>query len=216
MSTTEAGRPTASQPDGSDVLSFQAVIDATRRLDELSCARVIGQVAEAVHAAQKAGQPLGTLTPSAIVLASDGSVQLAPGAGAARYTAPEKLRGGSGDRRSDVFSLGVVLWEALAHEPLFDGASDAAIKQAVLAGAIRPASEYNANVPAELDAICQRALAAEPANRYQSAKVMAAEIDAVLGDAGYPETNDAIATYVGRWFATEPNKPAPPSNKTSP
>ncbi len=216
MSTTEAGRPTASQPDGSDVLAFQAVIDAARRLDELSCARVIGQIAEAVHAAQKAGQPLGTLTPSAIVLTRDGGVRLAPGTAAARYTAPEKLRGGSGDRRSDVFSLGVVLWEALAHEPLFVGASDAAIQQAVLSGAIRPASEYNANVPAELDAICQRALAAEPANRYQSAKVMAAEIDAVLGDAGYPESNEPIATYVGRWLAAEANKPAPPSSKTSP
>jgi Protein tyrosine and serine/threonine kinase len=216
VSTTEAGRLTITKPDGSDGLSFQAVIEATRRLDELSCARVVGQVAEAVHAAQKGGQPLGTVTPAAIRVGPDGSVRLAPGASAARYTAPEKLRGGAGDRRTDVFSLGVVLWEALAHEPLFDGAGDEAIKRAVLAGAIRPPSEYNANVPAELDAICQRALATEPANRYQSAKVMAAEIDAVLGDAGYPESNDAIASYVARALAAETSKPAAPGGKTAP
>ena len=211
MSTIEAEGLAASKPDGSDGLSFQQVIASARRLDELSCARVVGQIADAVHAAQRAGQPLGTVTPAAIVVAADGSVKLAPAAAATGYTAPEKLRGGSGDRRSDVFSLGVVLWEALAHERLFDGAGDDAVRRAVLAGAVRPPSEYNANVPAELDAICQRAVAAEPANRYQSAKVMAAEIDAVLGDAGYPDSNEAIAAFVTRAL-TKP----PPGSKTSP
>ncbi|MEO7733467.1 MAG: hypothetical protein ABIY55_21065 [Kofleriaceae bacterium] len=212
MSTIEAVGLT---PDGGDGLSFQQVIAAARRLDDLSCARVVGQIADAVHVAQKGGQPLGTVTPAAIVVAADGSVRLAPAAPATGYTAPEKLRGGPGDRRADVFSLGVVLWEALAHERLFDGANDDAVRRAVLAGAVRPPSEHNANVPAELDAICQRALAAEPANRYQSAKVMAAEIDAVLGDAGYPESNEAIASYVARALAPEASKPAPGS-KTAP
>ena len=53
---------------------------------------------------------------------------------------------------------------------------------AVLEGEVRPASERNANVPAELDAISKKALAHDPADRYQSAKVMAAEISAVLDD----------------------------------
>ena len=87
------------------------------------------------------------------------------------------LRRETADRRADVFSLGVVLWEALAHAPLFDGANDDAIKQAVLRAEFRPPSETNANVPAELDAICKKALARDPADRYQSAKVMAAELD---------------------------------------
>ncbi|HEX4419681.1 MAG TPA: protein kinase, partial [Kofleriaceae bacterium] len=214
MPTTDAGRlPTMGKPDSApgDGLSLQAVIESARRLDELSCARAIGNVALAVHTAQKGGQPLATLTPSAIILSADGDVKFIPGTGTGspRYAAPEMLRGGTGDRRSDVFALGAVLWEALAHDRLFDGASDDAIKQAVLHFAFRPPSELNANVPAELDAICKKALARDPADRYQSAKVMAAEIDAVLDDAGYPESNEQIASYVTKLLAAA--AAAPPS-----
>jgi hypothetical protein len=204
VSTTEAGRHTASgKPDSPhrDGVSLQAVIEAARRLDELSCARVVASAAEAIHAAQRAGQTTGGVTPAAIVLRLDGSVQHVSGPASPRYTAPEKLRGAAGDRRADVFALGVVLWEALAHERLFDGATDDAIRQAVLGDAFRPPSELNANVPAELDAICKRALARDPADRYPSARVMAAEIDAVLGEAGYPESNEPIAAYVARALA---------------
>jgi len=181
-------------------MSLQAMAEATRRLDELSCARVVANAADAVHAAQSAqkGQPLGTVTPDAIVVSSDGSVGLRPGTAALAYTAPERLRGDASDRRADVFALGVVLWEALARAPLFTGADDASIKLSVLGAALRLPSEYNANVPAELDAICKKALARDPADRYPSAKVMSAEIDAVLGDAGYPESNAEIAAYVTR------------------
>ena len=68
------------------------MIESDRRLDELSCARLLGNVAELVHAAQKAGQPLGTVTPASIVVSPDGSAKLAPGAASLRYTAPERLR----------------------------------------------------------------------------------------------------------------------------
>jgi hypothetical protein len=182
---------------GTEGLSLEAVIAASRRLDELSTARVIGEAAEAVHRAQKGGQPLGTLSPVAILVRASGAVALEPPAvGLVGYSAPERLRGSPGDRRSDVFSLGVLLWEALAHERLFEGASDDAVKAAVLAGELRPPSACNANIPAELDAICRKALARDPADRYQSAKVMAAEISAVLDNAGYPETNEQLARYV--------------------
>ncbi|MBA3451697.1 MAG: protein kinase, partial [Deltaproteobacteria bacterium] len=190
-------------------VSLQAVIEAPRRLDELSTARVIGEAAEAVHKAQKGGQPLGTLTPHAILVATSGISLGPPPTPSVAYTAPERLRGQPGDRRSDVFSLGVLLWEALAHERLFDAPTDDARKAAVLERAIQAPSELNANVPAELDAICRKALERDPANRYQSAKVMAAEISAVLDDAGYPDTHDQIASYVTTAFPT--GAPAAPS-----
>lgn len=181
-------------------VSLLAVIEAPRRLDELSTARVIGEAADAVHKAQKGGQPLGTLMPQAIVVAASGITLAPPAAPSISYTAPERLRGQAGDRRSDVFSLGVVLWEALAHERLFDAATDDARKAAVLEREIQPPSELNANVPAELDAICKKALDRDPANRYQSAKVMAAEISAVLDDAGYPDNHDEIVSYLAAAF----------------
>lgn len=181
-------------------VSLQTVIDAPRRLDELSTARVIGEAAEAVHKAQKGGLPLGTLMPQAIVVTATGISLAPPPTGSVAYTAPERLRGQAGDRRSDVFSLGVVLWEALAHERLFDAATDDARKAAVLEREIQPPSGLNANVPAELDAICKKALDRDPANRYQSAKVMAAEISAVLDDAGYPDSNEQITSYLATAF----------------
>jgi hypothetical protein len=181
-------------------VSLHAIVDADKRLDELSTARVIGEAAEAIHKLQKGGKPLGTLSPQAIAVSSAGVRVDPPSAASTAYSAPEKLRGQAGDRRSDVFSLGVVLWEALAHARLFDGATDDAAKQAVLERDVRPPSELNANVPAELDAICKKALARDPADRYQSAKVMAAEIAAVLDDASYPESHERIAAYLEQAF----------------
>lgn len=191
--TGDAVRLSAPRLDG---ISLEALIGASRRLDELSTARVIGEAADVVHKAQQGGRALGTLAPMAIWIGATGSVTVEPASTSCGYTAPERLRGSQGDRRSDVFTLGVLLWEALAHERLFDGPSDSVVKAAVLAAHARPPSECNANVPAELDAICKKALALDPVDRYQSAKVMAAEISAVLDDAGYPETNDEIARYV--------------------
>ncbi|HWO24812.1 MAG TPA: protein kinase, partial [Kofleriaceae bacterium] len=190
----------ASGPAG---LSLEVMMNASRRLDVLSAARVIGEAAEAAHKAPKSGPSLGTLAPAAVVVGPTGAVMVEPAAkpAPAGYTAPERLRGAPGDRRSDVFSLGVLLWEALARERLFPGATDEAVKQAVLASEVRPPSSCNASIPAELDAICKKALAREPADRYQSAKVMAAEIAAVLDDKGYPESNDVIARYVAEVLA---------------
>ena len=192
------------------------MIDAPKkRLDELGTARWIEEAADLVHKTQSQGQPLGRLTPEAIVI-RDGKVAIdLPGSPTTAYCAPERLRGGAGDRRSDVFTLGVILWEALAHVRLFEGPNDDAVKAAVLDGEIQPVTEMNANVPSELDAICQKALARDPANRYPSAKVMAAEISTVLDDAGYPEGLAGIAKWIGDVSAVSGPVSAPVSAPVS-
>jgi len=190
-------------------VSLRSAIEAVRRLDELGTARWIEAAAEVVHKTQSQGHALGTLIPEALVM-RDGDVVLElPASGALAYTAPERLRGGAGDRRSDVWSLGVMLWEALAHVRLFEGTSDEALQKAIETTEIVPVNEMNANVPAELGAICTKALQRDPAGRYQSAKVMAAEISAVLDDAGYPEGTEAITKWIGKEFAAAPAAPAP-------
>ncbi len=181
------------------------MIDAGRvaqRLDELSTARVIGKIAEQIHQAQQragASKAVGPITPAGIAIDTAGAVKLGLAEPTAfAYCAPEQAAGGEGDRRSDVFSLGVIMWEALTHRPLFDGGSDAATRAAVAEREVTSPSTFNANVPAELGAICMKALARNPADRYQSAKVMAAEIEAVLEHAGYVDNDDKIAAHMAR------------------
>src|SRR3569623_465984 len=194
---------------------------ASRRLDELSTARVILKIAEQVHAAQQkagAGKAIGPLTPSSITIeTSTGAVKLGlaePRAFA--YAAPEQTDGGEGERRSDVSARGVVRWEALTHQPLFEGGDDTALKAAVKQQIVDPPATLNANIPAELSAICMRALARNPAARYQSAKVMGAELEAVLDDAGYGDTDDKLREYMATLGQPkrEPKLAAPPMTVT--
>ena len=182
--------------------TLRSVIDAgkTKRLDELSAARVIGKAAQQLHAAQQkagAGKSVGPISPAALSFAESGEVSLAlPATGVNGYASPEQAAGGSGDRRSDVFSLGVVMWEALTHQRLFDAMNDAAVKAAIAEREIKSPSEINANIPAELAAICMRALARNPADRYGSAKAMAVEIEEFLEEAGYADNDERIATFL--------------------
>ncbi|MEO8846355.1 MAG: protein kinase [Kofleriaceae bacterium] len=180
--------------------TLRTVLDASRRLDELTTARVILKIAEQVHAAQHkagAGKAIGPVTPASISIEPAGAVKLGlaePNAFA--YAAPEQLGASEGDRRSDVWSLGVVMWEALTHSALFEGGDDDAVKAAVRQQTIDPPAALNANIPQELSAICMRALSRNPADRYQSAKVMGAEIEAVLDDAGYGDSDDKVREFM--------------------
>lgn len=202
--------------------TLRAVIDAgksSKRLDELSSARVIGKIALLAHAAQQkagAGKSIGPITPSRVGLSASGETTLDAAATGSTlmYSSPEVVGGGTGDRRSDVFSLGTVMWEALTHQRLFDAMNDAAVKAAVQDREIQPPAEVNANIPAELSAICMRALSRNPADRYQSLKAMAVEIEEFLEEAGYADDDSRIAQYL----AAMTRKPAsssvaPPSEK---
>jgi serine/threonine-protein kinase len=92
------------------------------------------------------------------------------------YLAPEQLTGGTADVRSDVFSLGIVLWELLTGEPLFYGHSPPDAMWSVLHGDIFPPSFLVPQLPHELDRIVLTALAPDPARRYPSAAKMAIEL----------------------------------------
>jgi tetratricopeptide (TPR) repeat protein len=183
--------------------TLRSIIDAGRsnkRLDELSSARVIGKIALQIHAAQQkagAGKAVGPITPAHIKLLPSGEAKLELSGGSALgYSSPEQASGGPGDRRSDVFSLGAVLWEALTYQRLFDAMNDAAVRVAVQEREIQPPADVNANVPAELSAICMRALSRNPADRYQSLKAMAVEIEEFLEEAGYEDNDTKIASYL--------------------
>ena len=98
------------------------------------------------------------------------------GAGSPYYMAPEQVRREPADRRADVFSLGVVLYELLTDQRPFQGATLKEIREAVLGHEPPLAHEIDANVPKALAQICARAMAKQPEQRFRSARSFAREL----------------------------------------
>jgi serine/threonine-protein kinase len=100
--------------------------------------------------------------------------------GSPRYLSPEQAAGQPADHRSDIFSLGVVLHELAAGEPPFAAATVAQLLQQIISAVPRPASATNPAVPPMLDLIVAKALEKQPADRYQSAAELAADVRGCL------------------------------------
>jgi serine/threonine protein kinase len=177
---------------------------------------VAREVARALHHAHTLVLPDGTpggivhrdVTPSNIMLLQSGGVKIldfgiAKAAATARatetggqpprlagklsYLSPELVRGTAIDPRSDIFSLGVVLWEMVAGQRLFIGENDQETLRNVLAQPIAEPSRRRDGIPADLDAIIARALEREPAERYETAAAFVAELDRFLAESPLAE-----------------------------
>jgi serine/threonine-protein kinase len=96
--------------------------------------------------------------------------------GSPRYMSPEQVAGKRADHRSDVFSLGVVLYEMLTGRPPFDGENMTAIMLQTLNANPEPPSALNPEVPAVLDFIVAKMLAKKLDERYQEARELAADL----------------------------------------
>jgi TonB family protein len=123
--------------------------------------------------------------------------------GKVRYMSPEQAWGKPIDRRSDLFSLGAVMFEMLTDQVLFRGDTDLTVLEKVRAAEVVAPSSVNPEVPRNLDAIVLKALAREPEDRYANASDMLRDLEAVLY-AHTPAPGSAdLAIYLHRLQAEE-------------
>ncbi len=166
-----------------------------RRLSPELAIHIAIKVADGLHAAHETrddrGKLLGVVhrdvSPQNVLLSYQGNVKLidfgvAKAAGRVqqtaggsikgkfRYMSPEHAFAKSLDRRSDVYALAVVLWETLTMRRRFDGATDLDVLNAVRHPDVQPASRYAPDLPKGLDEVLLKAMAASPADRYQTAR----------------------------------------------
>src|SRR5262249_46274572 len=131
--------------------------------------------------------------------------------GTAQYLSPEQARGAPVDQRSDVYSVGVVLYEMLTGTVPFTGDTPLEIAMKHLSEVPVPPSEKRPDVPEDLDSIVLRALAKDPEDRYQTAQEMDADLSRVQrGLAISSETADAAtAVLAGAGISGAPTIIAP-------
>jgi serine/threonine-protein kinase len=118
--------------------------------------------------------------------------------GTAQYLSPEQARGGEVDPRSDLYSLGIVLYELLTGKTPFDGETPVEIAMKHLSNAPKAPSKLRPDIPPELDMVIMRALAKNPDDRYQSADEMEADLERVARGARVSATTVDTATQVLR------------------
>jgi serine/threonine protein kinase len=174
-----------------------------RRIPPYVAACIIGEVAKGLHYAHErkdeAGKPMDIVhrdvSPQNVLLSYDGAVKIAdfgiasanlfreePGVlkGKTGYMSPEQARGEKVDRRTDIYSLGVVLHELLTGRPVHGAAEGQELFDAVRAGVVEPPSTFAREIPASLEAIVMKALAKHPNDRFATARDMAAAISRAL------------------------------------
>ena len=190
---------------------------------------VIAGAAAGLHHAHERigldGRPLGIVhrdvSPSNLIVSYEGSVKLvdfgvAKAAhrsqetrsgtvkGKISYLSPEQCRGAPIDKRSDLFSLGIVLWEMLTTERLYKRDSDFNAMAAIVSEEVPPPSTRRPDIPPELDALSLKLLAKNPDDRFQSADEVHEAIEGIAVRLGTALSSAALARYLRDLFGQRP------------
>jgi serine/threonine protein kinase len=123
--------------------------------------------------------------------------------GKVAYMSPEQARGDAVDRRADVYSAGIVLWEIAAGQRLFRLLPEVAVLQKLITNDIPPPSSVRPEVDHRLEQIVMRALSADPVDRYQTAAELASELELLLREIGDETTCRDAGRLLGEHFASD-------------
>ncbi|RKH62213.1 serine/threonine protein kinase [Corallococcus aberystwythensis] len=192
-------------------------VEVARGLHYAHRLRVNGELLNLVHR---------DVTPHNVLVSYDGAVKLTdfgiakagnkltnPGVlkGKFAYMSPEQARGENVDVRTDVFALGVVLWELLTGGRLFQGDSEIAVLRAVQESTIVPPARLNPDIPPDLDAAICRALERDLSKRFQTAgELERALAQCVLNHARSVDDTD-VGEFVRKLFPVAASNQALPA-----
>jgi len=190
---------------------------------------VMRQAAEGLdyahHRMDALGKPLGVVhrdvSPQNLLVSFDGDVKIidfgiAKAAGKLTrtqvgtikgkfgYMSPEQVRGLPVDQRSDVFSLGICLWELIGLERLFTGDNEIVIMEKIRSCEIPSLAGKASNVPPELEKIVLKALAKDADERYATAKELSIDLEGFARAAELVADRGRAAEYMRRVFAGDP------------
>lgn len=188
--------------EGCDLRTLLQNMRAAPRYD--LAVTIISELATGLHAAHEATGADGAslhlvhrdVTPSNVLLGKQGEIKLSDFGvakarlrsyhtvsgtikGKAPYMAPEQILGEPVDRRADVFSLGVLLFEVTTRTRLYSGSGDAAAMKQIISGELPDPAERRTLYPPELAQIVRKALARDRDQRYPTARALADDLDAV-------------------------------------
>jgi len=168
----------------------------TRAFPEDEALRIVSHVCDALGYLHEHEIVHRDLKPQNIMLCNDGSLRImdfgiakagaskrltfggfSPTMGTPDYMAPEQVKGQRGDERTDLYSLGAILYEMLTGHVPFEAPNAFAVMNARLVGDPPAPRSYNPALRPQVEEIILHAMAREPANRYESAKAMKADLD---------------------------------------
>ncbi len=172
--------------------SLRELLDSGVVLPPERCAEIAADVADGLAFAHANGVVHRDIKPANIMVLDNGSVKISDfgvalipsgsttvegtAFGSPKYMSPEQVTGQKVDGRSDIFSLGAVLYEMLTGRPAFDGEELTAVLYQVLHAAPPLPSSFNPELPRVFDRLLAKAMAKDPEKRYQNAMELAADL----------------------------------------
>jgi len=201
-----------------------------RRLDPWMAAWIVAEAAKGLHYAHErkdeGGGPLEIVhrdvSPQNVLLSFEGAVKIADfGIASAKmfapeqgilkgkfgYMSPEQARGEKVDRRSDLYALGVIFWEALTGRPLHGSVHGDALLEIVREGRVEPPSTFASEVPAELEVIVLKALAPSRGDRYTNGRDLAGAIGRALLTKQQLVDATTLEAVIGEFVVRENTRP---------